>query len=58
MNARRVVISSGKMLLTRSTMRREMSSGSVNVFDKEEKAAENVYIKVRSSSLLYKPTII
>lgn len=52
MNARRVVSCSRRMLLVRSTMRRERSSGSVNVFDKEEKAAENIYIKVRSSSLL------
>jgi len=47
MMARRLVNPSGEALLARSFVRREMSSGDGRVFHDEEKAAENIYIKVR-----------
>ena len=46
MVARRLVNPTGEALFARSVARREMSSGSGKMFHEEEKAAENIYIKV------------
>lgn len=44
MMARRLVNPTGDALLARSAQRRGMSGG--KMFEEEEKAAENIYIKV------------
>jgi len=44
MVARRLVNPTGESLFARSVMRRRMSDG--RILNEEEKAAENVYIKV------------
>jgi hypothetical protein len=53
MMARRLVNPTGEALfLARSGMRREMSSGSGQMFQDEERAAETMYIKVWLLSLI------